>query len=271
MTGGRIAAAIFAVLATVLAAVLPGAAPARADPPPSTAAGTVTVFAAASLKTAMDVAAAAFTRRTGIPVVVSYGASSALARQIEAGAPADLFLSADAAWMDHLEGTNRIAPGSRTDLFGNRLVLIGRSGGPVLGTLSPATPLTTLLGEGRLAVALVDAVPAGRYARAALERLGHWPGVKDRLAQAENVRAALALVARGEAPLGVVYATDARAEPRVAIVATIPAEAHPPIVYPGALTRRAGPGAATFLRYLSTPEGAAPFAAEGFAILPPPA
>lgn len=234
---------------------------------PGAAAADVTVFAAASLGEAMTAAAASFEARTGTPVRVSAAASSSLARQIEHGAPADVFVSADAAWMDHLEAAGLIAPGTRRTVAGNALVLIGPAGA------APLEPggIAARLGDGRLAVALVDAVPAGRYARAALERAGAWEAVAPRLAQTDNVRAALALVALGETPLGIVYATDAAAESRVDVLATFPEGAHPPIAYPAARVAGAeAPAEAdAFLAHLSGPEGRAVLAAAGFAPPPP--
>lgn len=236
---------------------------ARADP---------VVFAAASLKEALDAAADAFARERGGPrPVLSYAASSALARQIEQGAPADLFVSADRDWMDHLERGGLLRAGTRATLASNRLVLIGPSAGPAQARrLAPGVALADALGPGgRLAVGDVAAVPAGRYAKAALEALGAWPSVAGRLAQAENVRVALTLVARGEAPLGVVYATDARAEPRVRIVDTFPEASHPPIVYPAAVVAASRSArAAAFLDWLRSPAGVAVFAAHGFAPVP---
>ena len=187
----------------------------------------VTVFAAASLMGALDEVAAGWEDRTGGEVRLSYAGSSALARQIEAGAPADVFVSANVDWMDELGERGLTEPGSRRDLLSNRLVLVGPAGAAPLA-LEPGLDLAALLDGGRLAMALVDAVPAGLYGREALRSLGLWGAVEPRVAQAENVRAALALVARGEAPLGVVYASDARAEPRVAVVATFPEGSHPP-------------------------------------------
>ncbi len=256
------------LLSAILAVAMPLPALARAE--------VVTVFAAASLKNGLDAAARAFEAGTGTRVAISYAGSSALARQIEAGAPADLFLSADTDWMDHLAGKDLIRADSRINLLGNSLVLVGAQGVGAPGVtgpldLTPGAPLPALLpellGDGRMAVALTAAVPAGKYAKAALEHLGLWDGVKDRLAEAENVRAALALVARGEARLGIVYATDAKAEPKVTVLATFPAGSHPPIVYPAALTRTAGAGAAEFLRFLSSPAATAAFEAQGFSIL----
>src|SRR5204863_1122350 len=164
-------------------------------------------------------------------------ASSLLAKQIENGAPADLFISADSDWMDYLETRKLIKPGSRSDLLGNGIVLIAPAASPVKLTVAPGFALASALDGGRLAMADPAAVPAGRYGKAALEKLGVWDGVASRIAAAENVRAALLLVARGEAPLGIVYSTDAASEPNVKVVATFPEESHPPIIYPAALTK----------------------------------
>lgn len=235
--------------------------------PAAARAEAVTVFAAASLKNGLDAAAKAFEEATGARVTISYAGSPALAKQIEARAPADMFLSADIDWMDHLSARGLIRPDTRINLLGNGLVLVGAPGVTTALDLKPGAPLPDLLGDGRIAVGLVDAVPAGRYAKTALETLGLWDGVKDRLAQAENVRAALALVARGEAKLGIVYATDAKAEPKVNLLGTFPADSHPPIVYPVALTKTAGARAADFLRFLSSPAATAAFEAQGFTIL----
>lgn len=217
----------------------------------------VLVFAAASLQTALDGIAADYTARTGQQVVVSYAGTSALARQIDRGAPADLFLSANTDWMGWLAERGRIVPDSRRDILGNRLVLIA----PAPAAPEPLDHLPDLLGDGRLAVALTEAVPAGQYAKAALQSLGLWEAVANRLAEADNVRAALALVALAEAPLGIVYASDALAEPRVAVVATFPAESHPRITYQGALIRADG---AAFLNHLSSDAARTVFAAHGF-------
>lgn len=231
---------------------------------PAAQAADVVVFAAASLKTALDDIAAGWTAETGMEAAVSYAASSALARQIEEGAPAGAFLSADLDWMDYLQARELIVAESRRDLLGNRLALIadGREAPPV--EIAPGFDLAGMLGEGRLAVAEVASVPAGRYAKAALESLGVWEAVEPKLAQAENVRAALAFVARGEAPFGIVYATDAGAEDNVTVVGTFPEGSHPPIVYSGALVAGAGREAAAFLDYLSGPEARAAFEAQGF-------
>nr|WP_242003095.1 molybdate ABC transporter substrate-binding protein [Vulcaniibacterium tengchongense] len=230
----------------------------------------LTVFAAASLKDALDEAALAYRARTGQALRVSYAGSPALARQIAQGAPADLFLSADRDWMDYLQRRGLIDPASRRDLLGNALVLVApaRSRAAPLA-LARGTDLRPLLGErGRLALALTASVPAGKYARAGFESLGMWRALRPRVVEAENVRAALMLVARGEAPLGAVYASDARAEPAVRVLARFPPGSHPPIVYPVARVRAsAHPQAAAFLRWLAGPQAAAIFRRHGFAVL----
>jgi molybdate transport system substrate-binding protein len=241
-------------VAAVLAALSP--LPGRAQAPD------VTVFAAASLKNALDAIAGEFQKETGKRVAVSYAASSALARQIEQGAPADVFISADLDWMEFLQARGLIRPETRRNLVGNRIVLVAAAGARDVD-LKPGA-LAAALGGGRLATANVAAVPAGKYGKAALEHLGLWGEVAGRLAQAENVRAALTFVARGEAPLGIVYESDARAEPNVAVVARFPEKSHPPIIYPAALTGAARPDAARFLQALRTPASAAIFAREGF-------
>jgi molybdate transport system substrate-binding protein len=220
------------------------------------------VFAAASLKNALDEAVI----RYGKPVVVSYGASSALARQIESGAPADVFISADLDWLDYLEKKNLLAPGTRRNLLGNRLVLIAPARAPVKLEPAPRFPIAKALGGGRLALAEPMSVPAGKYAKAALEELGVWDQVAARVAAADNVRAALALVARGEAPLGVVYQTDARAEPRVVVAGVFPPSSHPPIVYPAAALKDAKAQAAPFLEFLAGEKAGAIFEKHGFAV-----
>jgi molybdate transport system substrate-binding protein len=226
-----------------------------------------TVFAAASLKNALDAIVADYQRETGKRVVVSYAASSALARQIEQGAPADIFASADLDWMDYLERKRLIRSETRVSLLSNRLVLVAPADRARPLELKPGA-LGAALGGGRLATANVIAVPAGKYGRAALETLGLWGEVSGRLAEAENVRAALTFVARGEAPLGLIYETDARAEPKVAIVARFPETSYPPIVYPVALTASsAGEEPARFLAALRGPKSAAAFAREGFKVL----
>lgn len=240
-----------------LAALLLSATAALAD---------VTVFAAASLKTALDEVAADYTTATGVPVTVAYGGSPAMARQIAAGAPADIFLSAAPEWMDALAAEGLIQPDSRRDLVGNRLVLVAH--GPAAQIALEGADLAALLDGGRLSMAMVDSVPAGQYGKEALQTLGLWDQVRDSLAQSENVRAALHLVALGEAPLGIVYASDALAEPAVTVIATFPPDSHRPITYPAALTRDADPAAAAFLDHLSSPGATAVFAANGFLPLP---
>ncbi|MDP1631045.1 MAG: molybdate ABC transporter substrate-binding protein [Caulobacter sp.] len=225
----------------------------------------LTVFAAASLQEALTAAGGAWTADGRAPATLSFGASSAMARQIAEGAPADVFISADEDWMDWLAGRGRIVAASRRDLLSNQLVLIAPASASVALTIGPDMPLGQALGDGRLAMADPDAVPAGRYARAALTRLKVWPQVAGRLLPAENVRAALAYVARGEAPLGVVYATDALAEPAVRVVGRFPAWTHPPIVYPGAVVTGArDPAAGAFLNFLGGPRAMAVFRRYGF-------
>jgi molybdate transport system substrate-binding protein len=244
-----------------LIAALALAAPAQAQP-------AITVLAAASLKEVMDAQGAAFTKAGGPPVRFSYAASSALARQVEAGAPADLFISADAGWMDHVAQRRLIVPASRRDLATNRLALIAPRDSRLTLRMGRAMPLAAALGAGgRLAMAAPE-VPAGRYGRAALESLGVWASVRDRLAPADSVRGALVFVSRGEAPLGIVYDTDARADPSVRIVALFPAASHPKIVYPGAVLREARhPAAGRFMSFLRTPQAAQIFRAHGFSPL----
>jgi len=225
----------------------------------------VLVFAAASLKNALDDAGSAWMRETGKRVTISYAASNALAKQIEAGAPADVFFSADLDWMDYLASKGLIKPESRLSLLGNSLVLVAPKGSTMQVALQPGLDLAAILGGNRLAMGHVDAVPAGKYGKAALEHLGAWAGVKDKIAQADNVRAALLLVSRGEAPLGIVYKTDAVSDPNVSIVATFPEESHPPIVYPVALTKdSSNPDAAAFLAFLRSDKTKPLFEKQGF-------
>lgn len=230
----------------------------------------VVVFAAASMKNALDDAVAAWGKRGGATVKVSYAASSALARQIEQGAPASIFLSADRDWMDHVAKAGLIRAGSRSDLLANAIVLVAPRDSKAHGPVGRDTDLGRMLGpDGRLAVGQVTSVPAGKYAKAALENLGLWPQVQNRLAQTENVRAALLLVSRGEAPLGIVYATDAAADAsRVRVVGAFPDDSHPPIIYPIALTRDAVPAAEGFLAWLRSAEAAPNFERQGFTRLP---
>lgn len=227
----------------------------------------ILVFAAASLAGPLDKAAEAYEAATGDEVVISYAGSSALARQIEQGAPADIFLSANQGWMDHLAALGHIRNGTRRDLWANRLALVSAEAGADVD-LSAAADLQALLDGGRLAVALTDAVPAGIYAREALASLGMWDDVRENLAEADNVRAALALVATGAAPWGIVYTTDAMAEPSVHLRGTFPEGSHAPILYPGALIALARPAADNFLTYLSSSEARSVFEAAGFVSVP---
>jgi molybdate transport system substrate-binding protein len=228
----------------------------------------VLVFAAASLQTALNAIAAEWRRETGKRVTFSYAASSALARQIEQGAPADLFASADLEWMDWLQTRRLVQAETRRVLLGNTLVLVEAADRPATSlAIVSGFPLAAMLAESRVATGDPRAVPVGRYAQAALTSLGVWGAVGPRVAGTDNVRAALALVARGEARFGIVYATDARTEPRVRVVGTFPAGSHPPIVYPFALTASStNPDARAFLDYLLSPGALRVFEAEGFAI-----
>jgi molybdate transport system substrate-binding protein len=230
---------------------------------------TVTVFAAASLKNALDEVSAGFAQATGNKTTISYAASSALAKQIELAAPADIFISADLDWMDYLAGKGLIDPETRTNLLGNRLVLVAPVNSDVKLDIKEGFPLAAVIGTGRLATGDVKAVPAGKYAKSALEKLKVWSEVEPKLAPTDNVRAALALVAQGEAALGIVYQTDAAAEPKVKIVGTFPEETHAPIIYPIAVTKdSAHPEAArSLLAFLRTPQAVAIFAKQGFAVL----
>lgn len=229
----------------------------------------ITVFAAASLTDSLQELTADFGRTTGINVRLSFAASSALARQIESGAPADVFLSADQEWMDYLGARKLIDPGSRRDLLGNRLVLVAPSASGISLRIEPHFGLVGALGKGRLATGDPDSVPVGRYARAALTQLGVWSEVEPRLVRAENVRAALALVDRGEVPLGIVYLTDALIDRGVRVVGVFPGDTHPPITYPIALTVGARSGAREFVDFLHSPAADAVFVKYGFAPLRP--
>jgi molybdate transport system substrate-binding protein len=226
------------------------------------------VFAAASLKNALDEVGAAFTARTGIKVVASYAASSALMKQIESGAPADVFASADLDWMDYGAQKRLISPDTQLNLLGNQLVLIAprdsRIGEVAIG---PGIDMAKLAGTGRIVTGDTRAVPAGKYAKAALQSLGAWAAAEPKLAMTENVRAALTLVARGEVALGIVYATDARVEPNVKVIGVFPAGSHPPIVYPVAMTTNAKPEARSFLDLMRSQSAQAIFESYGFTFL----
>jgi molybdate transport system substrate-binding protein len=236
---------------------------------PAAAADKVTVFAAASMKTALDAANAAYAKQTGVQVTVSYAASSALAKQIEAGAPADVFISADQDWMNYLSERKLIKADSRSNLLGNAIVLVSAKDKAKPVEIKPGFDLAGLLGpDGRLAMGAVDSVPAGKYGKAALERLGVWASVSAKVAGAENVRAALALVSRGEAPYGIVYATDAAADEGVAVVGTFPDDTHPPIIYPAALLSQSpSKAAADYLVFLKSAPAAEFFQSQGFTVL----
>jgi molybdate transport system substrate-binding protein len=228
----------------------------------------VVVFAAASPKNALDEIAGQWQRETGKKVTVSYAASNTLIKQIEQEAPADIFISADLDWMDYGQQKGLIKPDTRSNLLGNRLVLIAPKDSNVSANIQPGFNLAALLKGGRLAMGNVDAVPAGKYGKASLEKLGVWDSVKDKIAQAENVRAALLLVARAEAPLGIVYQTDAASDPTVKIVGTFPENTHPPIIYPIALTKEStNPDAPAFLNYLQSPAARPAFERQGFTVL----
>jgi molybdate transport system substrate-binding protein len=244
-----------------IAAVLFLAAPVAAQ------AADVTVFAAASLTNVLQKAADSYKAKSGKDVVLSFAASSALAKQIEASGGADMFVSADEDWMNYLDNKGLIQKNTRKDLLASHLVLIAPAGLDIKVAIVPHFDLAKLVGNGKLAIADPASVPAGKYAKASLTALGVWDSVQGHLAQAENVRVALAYVARGEAPLGIVYTTDAMAEPRVKIVGEFPDNTHQPIVYPAALTKDAKPAAQAFLDFLTGPEASAIFARAGFVIL----
>ncbi|OWV71348.1 molybdenum ABC transporter substrate-binding protein [Rhizobium sp. R634] len=249
----------------VITACLSGAA---ALPAPAAAAEKLTVFAAASLKNALDAANAAWTSESGKEAVASYAASGALAKQIENAAPADIFISADLDWMDYIAKKNLTKADTRTNLLGNRIVLVAEKDKAKPVEIKKGFDLAGLLGDSKLAMGEPKSVPAGKYGMAALEKLGVWTSVETKVAGAESVRAALALVSRGEAPYGIVYQTDAAADKGVAIVGTFPADSHPPIIYPVAiLTESKNPDAAAYLDFLKSDKAAAFFTAQGFTVL----
>jgi molybdate transport system substrate-binding protein len=257
-------ARLFAVLGLLSAVV--GAAP------PATAADNLTIFAAASLRNALDDADAAFTKATGVKVTASYAASSTLAKQIEQSAPADAFISADIKWMDYLAERKLIKPDTRINLLGNKLVLIAPKNANIAKVaIGKGFDLAGLAGDGRIAVADVRAVPAGLYAKAALQTLGAWKAAEPKLAMGENVRATLAFVARGETPLGIVYETDAKIEPKVKIVGTFPDGSYPAVTYPMAATADTKkPDVARYLAFLRSAAAKAIFEKYGFSFLVTP-
>jgi molybdate transport system substrate-binding protein len=228
----------------------------------------LTVFAAASMKNALDDIDAAYTAKTSVKVVASYAASSALAKQIEQGAPADIFASADTDWMDYAISKKTINEPTRINLLGNSIVLIAPKDSKIDNvTIGQGFDLAKLAGDGRIATGDVKAVPVGKYAKAALEKLGAWPAAEPKFAMAESVRAALTLVARGEAALGIVYATDAKVEPGVKILGTFPPDSHPAIIYPVAATATAKAQAADYLAFLRSLAAKTVFEKYGFTFL----
>ena len=231
----------------------------------------LTIFAAASMKNALDDVDAAYTAKTGVKVMASYAASSTLAKQIEQGAPADVFVSADTDWMDYATGKKTINEPTRVNLLGNSIVLIAPKDSRIDHVaIGKGFDLAKLAGDGKIATGDVKAVPVGKYAKAALETLGAWRTAEPKFAMAESVRAALALVARGEAVLGIVYSTDAKVEPGVKIVGTFPADSHPPIIYPVAATATAKPDTSGYLAFLRTSAAKALFDKYGFQFLVSP-
>jgi len=228
----------------------------------------LTVFAAASTKNALDDINAAFLKATGIKVTASYAASSALARQLEQGAPADIFASADLEWMDYSNQKKTIRDDTRVNLLGNRLVLIAPKDSRIDKVdIGPGFDLARLIGDGRIAIGEVTSVPVGKYAKSALEKLGVWASVRNKFAMADNVRAAMALVSRGEAVLGIVYETDAKVDPNVKVVGAFPADSHSPITYPVAATANAKPEAAAYLNFLRSNTAKTVFEQYGFTFL----
>lgn len=255
---------------TRMIAFAAGLAAMLAAPLPAMAQDTVTVFAAASLKNALDDINAAWKDETGKEAAISYAGSSALARQIEEGAPADVFISADLDWMAYLSEKNLTQKDTEINLLGNRIVLIAPADSTAQIEIAPGFDLAGALGDERLAMANIDSVPAGKYGKASLTGLGVWDAVEGKVAQAENVRAAMALVAAGEAPFGIVYQTDAAADDTVKIIAAFPEDTHDPIIYPAALTAEAtAADAAAFLDYLKTQKARELFEKQGFTVLVP--
>jgi molybdate transport system substrate-binding protein len=254
----RLAGLFAAFVILIASAVLPAAAQDK----------TLTVFAAASMKNALDDIDTAFTAKTGVKVSASYAASSTLAKQLEQGAPADIFVSADTDWMDYATGKKNINEATRINLLGNSIVLIAPKDSRIDNVaIGPGFDLATLAGDGKIATGDVKAVPVGKYAKAALEKLGAWQAAEPKFAMADSVRAALTLVARGEATLGIVYATDAKVEPGVKIVGTFPADSHPPIIYPVAATATARPEANDYMSYLRSQAAKTVLEKYGFAYL----
>jgi molybdate transport system substrate-binding protein len=252
---------LFLALALALLGQPLGAAPAPQGP--------IVVFAAASLTDALQQMADGYTKASGVEVKLSFAASSALAHQIESGAPADIFFSADRDWMDYLQSHGLIRTESRQDLLGNRLALVVPVASKLSIKIAPHFPLAAALGDGHWVTGDPDSVPVGRYAQAALQHLDVWDALVPRLVRADNVRAALVLVARGEVIFGIVYETDAMIDAKVRVVDIFPADSHPPIVYPLALTKGANAQAAAFMQYVRGAEASAMFRKFGFKTLGP--
>jgi molybdate transport system substrate-binding protein len=265
----KISSIALALTIALCAASARAEAPVAAPQPNAQAeAPTITVFAAASLKNALDAVATAFKTKTGVDLKISYAGSMALARQIESGAPADVFVSADAASMDYLAEKNLIQPASRSNLLGNVLVVVAPRASKLEKLAFTKEAFAAAIGSGKIATGDPASVPAGKYAKAALEKLSLWSAAEPSFAFTDNVRAALMFVAREEAPLGIVYLTDAKSEPKVKIVATFPANTHPPIVYPIALTATAkGDGPSKLLTFLKSKSAKAIFVEQGFSVL----
>jgi molybdate transport system substrate-binding protein len=256
-----------AFVLTLLTAVISLSQPSFAQQAPASKPGPV-IFAAASMKTALDAIAAEFAKKTGDATKISYASSAVLAKQIEQGAPADIFISADLKWMDYLDKIKLLKPGTRRNLLGNALVLVEPADATATLKITEGFPLATALDGGKLAVCTVSSCPAGVYGKEALEKLGVWKDIEPKLAQADNVRNALMLVARGEAKFGIVYATDAKAEPKVKVVDIFPEASHTPVVYPIAiLTTSSNPDAADFAAFLTSQIGVKILTEQGFTVL----
>ncbi|MBI3701148.1 MAG: molybdate ABC transporter substrate-binding protein [Afipia sp.] len=261
----RAIVAVLLLLAPALAFAQEAKAPAT---PTASSDKTLIVFAAASMKNALDDVDAAYMAKSGVKVVVSYAASSALAKQMEQGAPADIFISADTDWMDYSSGKKTVNDSTRVNLLGNKIVLIAPKDSKIGDVkIGEGFDLAKLAGDDKIATGDVKAVPVGKYAKAALEKLGSWQAAEPKFAMAESVRAALALVARGEAALGIVYETDAKVEPGVKIVGAFPADSHPPIIYPVAATATAKSDAASYLAFLKSGTAKSIFEKYGFTFL----
>lgn len=266
---GRVARVTFVSALMWIAALVPGLeqSPGKAAARSGSAGGPV-IFAAASLKTALDEIATLWAADAGKAPSITYASSATLAKQIEQGAPADIFISADLAWMDYLDKAKLIEAGTRRNLLGNKLVLVEPADTKTDLAIAAGFDLASATGDGKIAVCAVASCPAGIYAKEALENLGVWAAVEPKLAQADNVRAALAFVSRGEARFGIVYATDAKADPKVHVVGIFPASSHEPIVYPVALVgTSSNPDAASFVAYLTSQAATRVLTAQGFIIL----